>query len=183
MPTLWDASGDLLQLLIRALKSGALITFLYPSNKLVEQIAESGYSGLFTKQQVEQEFGRFKHSLLAASDDDSIAENLCLIEHECPFVCTPQHRFVLYFFGGERVRSTGTLPIRHKDLREQSSENPVMELNDSFTKILRKAYVESLQQAVDNDQSPERKKALGPFLNAALFLDGHPGHQHQRNKK
>lgn len=183
MPTHWDAGGDNLQLLAAALKSGARITYLYPSDKLVEQIAKSAYSGLFTRQQVEQEFERFKRSLLTATDDEEVVENLCLVEHDCPFVCTPLHRFVIYFFGGKDVRSTGTLPIRHKDLRERSSENPVMELNDTFTEILKKAYVQSMQQAVEKEESSEGKKALGRFLNAALFLNGHAAPQHQRSKK
>jgi len=106
--------------------------------------------------------------------DPEVLKNLCLVEHDCPFVCVPEHRYVIYFyavFGVRQVRSTGTFPIRHKQQREKSAKYQVMELSDTFTDILRLAWIQTLQRQVKREKEAATTSPTEPFLTAAFFAD------------
>lgn len=175
LPTHWDRAEafDWIQPFAKSLRNGAQVVYLYPSNNLVQQITENGYSGMFTGEQVKEGFETFKRDLTAvAADGKKLSERICLAKHECPIVCTPQHRYVLYFHprnGKTDVWATGTFPIRQRHgLGETSADYLVVALNRTFTSILHNACVRALQKLVEEEKKSGSQTNTEKFLRSVL---------------
>jgi hypothetical protein len=174
LPTHWDRAEatNWIRPFAEKLKAGTRVIYLYPSNTLTTEIMKTGYSGMFTSEQVQTRFERFKRDLAGVLPSNAavLDENLCCVEHKCPYVCAPQHRYVLYFFtadGRPQVRSTGTFPIAlHHGEVERPSQYLVVPLNRLFTGILQDACVTALQNRVDEITVLTAKEKLAGFLKA-----------------
>lgn len=169
LPTHWDSW---ITRFAEKLAIGARVIYLHPSNALTTQINKNGYSGMFTPEAVQESFVRFKRKLagLWPNKKVSMDDKLCCIEHNCPYVCAPRHRYVLYFFSDDKrpqVRSTGTFPIalHHGDVElENPSEFLVVPLNYPFTCILRDACETALQNCSDGVATPAEQAKYAAFL-------------------
>ena len=161
LPTHWDRSlgAKWIPEFVKKLQSGTRVIYLYPSATLATLMAESGYPGMPDPAQVRIRFDHFKEDLLRASSDEAAgnrsAKRISFLTHDCPIVCAPQHRFLLFSFWDPHANNLdfcaiGRFPIVHRDADPmEPASYPAFPLSRPFTTLLLDACVTAVDKFIE----------------------------------
>jgi len=159
LPTHWNGRTALewVPTILESLLRGTRIVYLHPSEEIVPSIRDSALSSVLSPDEVNEEFRRFKQRLEFAIEQTPAYEkvnldtSLLVIPHNCPAICMPSHRYVLYLFADESGSghfATGTFPVRGTGALgedDPSANYPVFPLNRHMTSLLEKVFERSIQ--------------------------------------
>jgi hypothetical protein len=174
IPAHWERGNatEWLEPMLRALKRGAKILYVYPSTETYQLAQECGVR-ILPPDVVSQEFSWFRQRLTFSMEHlpselncNNLDDSLFLIPHKCHVICTPRHRYALYIFNNGKHFATTVVPISGvaSMATGHSLNYPLLELDTPFRSLLENALQNALQDFYTSAGSPTGVAVLRGIL-------------------